>query len=183
MNFLFSLVIAISIIFVSIEFIRVSIKILDSYNRQKQNKKIIDSFIINIQHISYLKCLCNRQEVIYRSYILHNSLNLISSFFSLKYSIATFATSVVVMDNVASWKDTVLSVLSMLFVVINICVKPRQHSKQYLLAWREYDEHTKYILQHNYNNLTIEEIENIIKKSINVQSQIEKSLKYDENDD
>ena len=183
MDFIFTLVIIISIVLIIIEVIRALIKINESYSREKLNKRVIKSFVINTQHIVYLEETCIRKEIIYRSYILHNSLYLISNFFSLKYSIATFATSVIALDKGASWKATVLSVLTMTFVVINMCIKPSQHANQYLLAWRKYEEHTQYMLQHNYNKLSYDEISDLIKQSIEVRANIESSLKHDENND
>ncbi len=183
MDFIFTLVIIISVMIIIVELIRISIKIKESYDRQRLNKKVIDSFNINTQHSVFLEKLCRRKEIIYRSYVLHNSLYLISNFFSLKYSIATFATTVIALDDGASWKATILSVVTMAFVIINMCIKPRQHANQYLLAWRRYEEHTQHMLQHNYNNLKSDEIVNLIKQSIVIQTSIESSLKYDENDD
>ena len=166
-----------------IESVRISIKIKESYERLKLNNKTIDLLSVDEQHANYLRELCKRKENIYCSYILHNSLYLIVNVFSLKYSIATFATSVITLDDAAAWKATVLSVLTMTMLIINMCVKPKQHANQYLVAWRRYEKHAQYMLQLDYKNLKSNELHNIKNSSIKTKANIENSFKYDKNDD
>lgn len=170
--------IIISISFLVIIIFEVLIKIGESCSRKSWNMKIIKELSLTDKRKIFLKKICKREEVFYKSYILYNALYFISTFLSLEYSIVTAATLLIENQNPLShiW----IPLITLTFTVVNICVQPRHRANQYLLAWRKYDAHTQLLLQQNYENMTEEDILKLIEKSVEFQNNVEQSLKQDE---
>lgn len=170
--------IIISVVFLVIIFIEVLIKLGESCYRQRENAKIVKCLSLLNKRKVFLTKTHKREEVIYRTYLLHNALYLIGSFLSLEYSVATMASLLISNNDVFSqiW----MPLITMTFTIVNICVKPQQHANQYLLAWRKYDAHTQSLLQQNYEKMTEAEISSKFDEAILFQKRIEDSLGYDE---
>ena len=170
--------IVISFVFLLVIFIEILIKFVESFSRIQENFKIIKGLSLATKRKIFLRKACKREEVMYRSYLLYNTLYFMGAFLSLEYAIATTATLLLNNNDVLSqiW----MPLISMTFTVVSVCVKPQSRANQYLLAWRKYEAHTLSLLQQNYEKMSEDEILSEFEKSIQLQMNIEGSLKHDE---
>lgn len=169
--------IMISAVFIVVILIELIVKMCESCSRKARNFKITEDLPLSNKRKIFFENLCRREEVIYRSYLLYNALYFVSSFLSLEYSIVTTATLLIDAESVLG--EIWIPLITLTFTVLSISVKPQNRANQYLLAWRKYDAHTQLALQQNFETMSDDAVLDEIKKSVQFQSVIERSLKHD----
>lgn len=168
--------VAVTIIFF-VSFCYVLSKMSHAYKRRAYLQKGCRNLPISLSQINYLVDTINRAKTLYLSYILHNILCLMCRLFSAIFTVCGFY-----MTNITGQEQVqqVFSILSVFFVLLSIYIIPQDRSKQYLLAWRQLDSHILSLHLTDYKSLSKTEIQLLFDASNKLRTQIENSLKNDE---
>lgn len=155
----------------------VAVKIFHTYRRRKLLLKDACDLPIDSPQIKYLCDTINRAKTFYISYLLHSNICFLSRLFSAIFTVCGFyMTNSQNMENI----QLILSVLSVFFVLLSVYLIPQDKSRQYLLAWRKLDGHILSLLLTNYKSMSETEIEELFFNSNQLRTDLESSLKNDE---